>query len=118
MAEAWLNKGFSLIMFPEGIRSKTSGMNKASPGAALLALRNNIPVVPVGITGTQYIRNLKWAFFHHPKIIITIGKPIYPPDCHGSPTKEQRNQFCDEIMYKIAELLPPEYRGIYGKKQG
>lgn len=113
-AEEWLAKGISLIMFPEGERSKNAQLKKALPGAALLALRNNLPVVPVGITGTQYIRNLKWAFFHHPKITITIGKPIYPPPCNGKPTREQRNQFCDDIMYKIAELLPPSYRGIYG----
>jgi 1-acyl-sn-glycerol-3-phosphate acyltransferase len=113
-AEAWLASGVSLIMFPEGSRSKDASMNRALPGAALLALRTGVPVVPVGITGTQYIRNLKWAFFHHPKITITIGKPIYPPACDGKPTKEQRNQFCDDIMYKIAELLPLKYRGVYG----
>ena len=104
-------------MFPEGARSKESSMNKASPGAALLSLRNNLPVVPVGITGTQYIRNLSWAFFHRPKITITIGKPIYPPDCNGKPTREQRNRFCDEIMYKIADLLPKEYQGIYDREK-
>jgi 1-acyl-sn-glycerol-3-phosphate acyltransferase len=117
MSEAWLASGVSLIMFPEGARSKSSRMQPASPGAALLALRNNIPVVPVGITGTQYIRNLKWAFFHHPKITITIGKPLYPPACDGKPTREQRNQFCDTIMYKIAELLPKKYRGVYDREE-
>ena len=117
LAEEWLGKGISLIMFPEGERSKNAQMKKALPGAALLALRNGVPVVPVGITGTQYIRNLKWAFFHHPKITITIGKPLYPPDCDGKPNKEQRNQFCEDIMYKIAELLPKEYRGVYDREK-
>ena len=117
MAEAWLASGVSLIMFPEGERSKSSQLKKALPGAALLSLRNGVPVVPVGITGTQYIRNLKWAFFHHPKITITIGKPFNPPACDGKPTKEQRNQFCDDIMYKIAELLPKEYRGVYDREK-
>jgi 1-acyl-sn-glycerol-3-phosphate acyltransferase len=117
MSEAWLASGVSLIMFPEGARSKSSRMQPAAPGAALLALRNGLLVVPVGITGTQYIRNLKWAFFHHPKITITIGKPIYPPACDGKPTREQRNQFCDTIMYKIAELLPKEYRGVYDREE-
>jgi 1-acyl-sn-glycerol-3-phosphate acyltransferase len=117
LAEEWLGKGISLIMFPEGGRSKDAKLQPALPGAALLALRTNLPVVPVGITGTQYIRNLKWAFFHHPKITITIGKPLYPPHCDGKPTKEQRNQFCEDIMYKIAELLPKEYRGVYDREK-
>ncbi len=114
LAEEWLGKGISLIMFPEGERSKNLQLKKAWPGAAHIALRTGVPVVPVGITGTQNIRNLKWSFFHHPKIIITIGKPFNPPACNGKPTKEQRNQFRDAIMYKIAELLPPQYRGVYG----
>ncbi len=113
-AEEFLGKGVSLIMFPEGERSKNSQLKKALPGAALIALRTGVPVVPVAVCGTEYIRDLKWAFLHHPKITITIGKPFNPPACDGKPSKELRNQFCDEIMYKIAELLPLKYRGIYG----
>ena len=116
-AEEWLGKGFSLIMFPEGERSRNLQLKQALPGAALIALRTGVPVIPVAITGTQYIRRLTWSFFHRPKITITIGKLFYPPPCNGKPTKEQRNQFSDEIMYKIAELLPPQYRGIYGKEK-
>jgi 1-acyl-sn-glycerol-3-phosphate acyltransferase len=116
-AEDWLGKGISLIMFPEGERSMNAQLKEALPGAALIALRTGVPVVPVAITGTQYVRNLKWALFHHPKVTITIGKPFNPPQCDGKPTRAQRNQFCDDIMYKIAELLPPSYRGIYGREK-
>jgi len=117
LAEEWLAKGVSLIMFPEGARSKSSRMQPAAPGAALISLRTGVPVVPVGISGTEYIRNLKWAFFHHPKVTITIGKPFSPPPCDGKPTREQRDRFCDTIMYKIAELLPKKYRGVYDREE-
>jgi 1-acyl-sn-glycerol-3-phosphate acyltransferase len=114
LAEEWLGKGISLIMFPEGGRSNEAKLRQGLPGAALIALRTGVPVVPVGIAGTEKICNLKWSFFHHPKITITIGKPFSPPACDGKPTKEQRNKLCDDIMNKIAEILPPGYRGVYG----
>jgi 1-acyl-sn-glycerol-3-phosphate acyltransferase len=116
LSEAWLKKGISLIMFPEGARSKDAKMQKGFPGAALIALRTGIPIVPVAISGTEYIRNLKWSFFHHPTITINIGKP-FKPAVEGKPTKEQRNQLCEDIMYKIAELLPKEYRGVYDREK-
>ena len=116
-AEEWLAKDVSLIMFPEGARSKTASMNRAFTGAALIALHTGLPVVPVGITGSENVSRLTYSFFHHPTIHVVIGKPLLPPPCGGIPTKKQREEFCDAIMYKIAELLPPSYRGVYGGKQ-
>jgi len=116
-AEQCLAKGLSLIMFPEGARSKNAQMTQALPGAALIALRTGVPIVPVAIAGTEKIRNLKWCFFHHPTITITIGKPFNPPPCDGKTTKELRNKLADDIMYKIAELLPKSYRGVYDREK-
>ena len=94
-----------------------AGLRIPRPRRALIALRTGVPVVPVAISGTEYIRNLKWSFFHHPKILITIGKPINPPARDGKPTKEQRNKLCNDIMYEIAELLPEKYRGFYDREK-
>ncbi len=103
-------------MFPEGKRSKDFRLQQGFPGAALIALQTGVPVVPIALTGTENIYNLKWAFFHHPTITVTIGKP-FQPAAVDKPTREQRNQLCDEMMYKLAELLPPSYRGVYGDKK-
>jgi 1-acyl-sn-glycerol-3-phosphate acyltransferase len=116
-AEKCLGKGFSLIMFPEGERSKTAKLKKALPGAALIALRTGVPIVPVAITGTENIKRLWWSFWHHPPITITIGKTFNPPATNGKITKEQRNQLCNDIMYTLAEMLPPDYRGIYDREK-
>jgi 1-acyl-sn-glycerol-3-phosphate acyltransferase len=114
-AESWLDKGISLIMFPEGARSQDGQMNRAYTGAALIALHLGLPVIPVAISGSENVSRLTWSFFHHPTIHVVIGKPLIPAQCNGIPTKKQRNEFSDEIMYKIAELLPTKYRGVYGK---
>jgi len=112
-AERWLKQGISVIMFPEGSRSKTTGMQPALPGAALIASRLGIPILPVGIAGTDKLRNLRWCVLHRPTITVTIGKPFSPPPSDGKLNREQRNQLMNDIMRKIAVLLPPEYHGVY-----
>ncbi len=57
-AERVLRNGKGLVMFPEATRSKTGGLQKAFPGAAMIALRNGAPIVPIAITGTEKIRNI------------------------------------------------------------
>ncbi len=112
-AERSLTQGLSVIMFPEGARSPDARMIPAMPGAALIAQRMGIPVLPVGIAGTEKLRNLTWCFLHHPKITVTFGKPFNLPPQNGKITKEQRQEMINGIMQKIAALLPAEYRGLY-----
>jgi 1-acyl-sn-glycerol-3-phosphate acyltransferase len=109
----WLKKGVSVIMFPEGSRSPDAEMIPAMPGAALIAHHMGVPVLPVSIAGTEKLRNLRWCFFHHPRITVTIGQPFSLPPNNGKITREQRQEMMDGIMQKIAALLPPEYRGVY-----
>jgi 1-acyl-sn-glycerol-3-phosphate acyltransferase len=113
-AEEWLKRGVSVVMFPEGKRSPNAQMQPALPGAAVIASRMGVPILPVGITGTDKFRNLKWCFCHHPKMTVTIGRPFHPSPPEGRLYKEQRIQLINDIMRQIAALLPPAYRGVYG----
>ena len=116
-AEYWLKQGVSLIMFPEGTRSKSARMQPALPGCALIASRMGVPILPVSINGTDKLRHLTWCLLHRPRITVTIGQPFNPPSADGKLTREQRNQLMNNIMRKIAALLPPEYRGVYAGGQ-
>jgi len=113
-AERALKEGFSVIIFPEGSRSPDARMIPAQPGAALIAARMKVPILPVSIAGSENLGNLKSCFFRHPQITVTIGKPFDLPPHNGKITREQRREMTDFIMSKIAEILPPEYRGVYG----
>ena len=74
-AESWIKRGTSLIMFPEGTRSKTAQMQKAFPGPVLIASRLGIPILPVSITGTEkFGKSSGW--FSRPRITVSIGKPF------------------------------------------
>jgi 1-acyl-sn-glycerol-3-phosphate acyltransferase len=116
-AEYWVNKGVSVVMFPEGTRSPDGKMQAALPGSVLIATRLNVPILPVGITGSEKLRRLKWCMLHHPTIKVNIGKPFNLPQKDGKLTREERGRLLMSIMTHIAELLPPEYHGVYARRE-
>jgi len=113
--ETWIKKGISVVMFPEGTRSPDGTMQPALPGAVLIATRLNILIVPVGISGSDKLKSLKRAFWHHPKITVNIGKPFTLPPVEGKLTKEKRQELTRIMMGHVADLLPPEYQGVYAR---
>ena len=113
MSQAVLAGGGALIIFPEGKRNPEGKLSAALPGAAYLAAAANVPILPVAITGTEKIKG-KWWFFKPRRIGITIGRPFYLTAGDEKPDKEKLGVYGDRIMSAIAEILPPEYRGIYG----
>lgn len=113
-AEGWLKKGVSVIIFPEGGRSSDAKLQPALPGAALIAARTGLPILPVCIIGTEKLRNIRWCLLHRPEVTVHIGQPFSLSPTDGGTSKEQRQRLMDAIMGRIAALLPPEYRGVYG----
>jgi len=111
-AEQWFGRGKVLIVFPEGRRSMEGQLVDAFSGSALIAVRNDVPVLPVAIYGTEKIAGLTW-WLHRPPITVNIGKPFNLPSVNGKVSKEQLAAFTYSIMARIAELLPEEYRGQY-----
>lgn len=109
-----LASGLALVMFPEATRSKTAQLQPAYPGSALIAMRAGVPVLPVGITGTEKIKGISWIF-RRPKITVNIGRPFYLP-AGSRLEKATLARNTELIMERIAELLPPQYRGVYGKR--
>ena len=65
--------------------------------------------MPAAIRGTEAVGRLGWL--RRPILTVTFGRPFYLPPSRG---KVNRQASADYIMERIAELLPPEYRGIYG----
>ncbi len=116
-AERVLSTGKVLVMFPESTRSKTGGLQKAFPGAAMIALSNRAPVVPIAITGTEKIRGFSWIF-HRYRVKLTVGQPFQLPSANGKTFRQQVTECADLMMEHIAEILPESYRGEYGKTEG
>jgi len=110
-----LAEGKMLALAPEARMSLTGALERARHGVAYLALRSGAPILPVGITGTECalseLRRLR-----RPRLTVTIGELlITPPRASKAQARRQQvAELTDEIMHRIAALLPPEYRGVYG----
>jgi len=112
-----LAQGYALVVFPEGMRSRSTKLQHSFSGPALIALRSGAPILPVGITGTEKLERAKWLL-RRPKITVNIGQPFHLPPATGRLTKMKRDEFTQYIMERVAELLPIEYRGTYARKLG
>jgi len=110
-----LTDGLALAMFPEGKRSHNAQLQPAFSGSALIASHNRgVPMLPVGISGTEKIKGVAWIL-HRPQITVNIGSPFYLPPASSKLTKEELAQLTIFMMERIAELLPLEYRGNYAR---
>lgn len=85
-------------------------------GSALLAVMSNICILPVGLVGTEGIFDNLRRLRRTP-ITVCIGPPFGPlsidPALTGQARRRQLDALTDEMMARIAELLPPENRGYY-----
>ncbi len=111
-----LADGLALVVFPEGTRSRSGRLRPAFSGPALIAVRSGVPILPVGIIGTEKIRGVSWLL-HRPQITVNIGHPFYLPTVSSKLTKAKLTELTNFMMRHIAELLPLEYRGDYGSKE-
>jgi len=109
-----METGNSLVIAPEGTRSRTGALIEGKPGVAYLAARSGFPVVPVAITGTEdkvLFDNIK--HFRKSKITVTAGVPFTLPPLPKIGREEALQRYTDEIMCQIAAILPERYRGVY-----
>ncbi len=78
--ERLFDGGWSLFLFPEGTRSKTGRMGRVRSGAAFMATRYQVPIVPVYIDGTfrSFPKGSRWP--RPRRVTVVFGEPIPPPD--------------------------------------
>ena len=111
-----LERGLILGMFPEGGRSHDGKLRKGKTGSAVIASKTNVPLLPVGIVGTDKIKGISWLW-KRPRIAVNIGKPFKLPPTSGRMSKSQMQLLTTQLMKEIAALLPPEYQGDYAKHE-
>lgn len=109
-----LEDGYIFGLAPEGTRNKTGKLNRAQPGVVMLATHSGVPILPVAHWGGEnFLRNL--TRFRRTDFHIRVGSPFRLKLDGIKVTREVRQQIADEMMMRIAELMPPEYHGVYEK---
>ena len=108
-----LAEGRPIALFPEGTRSRTGVMGEPRAGAALLAMRADIPILPVGISGTHRIFPGRSRIPHRSRVTIRIGEPFRLPS-RDDLDRAALREGSERIMRAIATLLPEEQRGRWG----
>ncbi len=107
-----LKKGLALGIAPEGTRSDIGQLQEGKPGTVLVALRANVPVVPVGIAGSE-VFFAKALTLRRPKVTLSFGKPFTFEPLSRDNRSEQMATYTTEIMCRIAAQLPEKYHGFY-----
>ncbi len=118
LATRILERGYVLLIFPEGTRSPTGGLQEARDGMAALAMRTGATVVPIGVNDSDRV----WP--KHRKIPLPIprrtvrvrvGEPFKVADLipDGTDRRAAKRLATSAIMGRIAALLEPRQRGFY-----
>ncbi len=109
-----LQAGGILTMTPEGTRSKSGNLIEARPGGIFLAWKAGVPILPAAITGTEdAVVRTRLKHFKRLDINIIVGKSFRLPSVKSKDRDELMQEYTDEVMCRIAVLLPPERRGFY-----
>ncbi len=108
-----LDRGAFLGIAPEGTRSKSAVLQRGYPGVALLATARRVPIYPMAQQGAsrawENLRKLRRTPF-----VVRVGEPFVLRGPEGRrPSLSELRAMTDELMYRIAELLPSELRGPY-----
>lgn len=107
-----LEEGFIFGVAPEGTRNKTGQLKRAHPGAVMLAVHSGATILPLAHWGGEnFLKNL--ARFKRTGFHIRVGEPFHLKLDGVKVTREIRQQIVDEMMIRLAELLPPAYHGAY-----
>jgi 1-acyl-sn-glycerol-3-phosphate acyltransferase len=115
---AVLQHDIAMGIFPEGGRSKECALRPGLPGAGLIALKSEAPILPVAIFGTEFFPVNGDLPPRRPKdiprgVTVRFGAPFSLP-AHVDGKRVTAEEATYVMMKRVAELLPMRYRGVYG----
>ena len=110
-----LRQDRAVVVFPESHRNPHIGMQEAVPGVAMLAVKTQTPILPVGLAGSEHLQAMWRVAFPTGDISVTIGEPFTLPEIKGKVEPERLQELLGDVMGRIADCLPERYHGIYGR---
>lgn len=120
---AALKRGEFVGIYPQGTRVMP-GEGDDQPvheGVVLIANMAHVPIIPVGITGTEKVRPKGQKLLHFPKVIARIGKPVDPHAFDALPKRERASACAAEVMrqcFSLRDGIDPGPPRIPGPEPG
>jgi 1-acyl-sn-glycerol-3-phosphate acyltransferase len=96
-----LRAGMPLFVFPEGGRTSTGALRPFLPGAAYLAIRAQVPLVPIALSGVFDLLPIHTKHFYPSKLTVHVGEPI---ETKGM-TVRQNGELTERLRAAIEEML-------------
>ena len=113
-----LHSGKVFGIYPEGTRTRDGMLHRGHTGVARLAMGCNVPIIPVGLVGTDEVQPIDSRLpklFRH--VTIRFGEPIDPARYSGREHDRMAlRELTDEVMYEINELSGYVYVDTYATK--
>jgi 1-acyl-sn-glycerol-3-phosphate acyltransferase len=108
-----LRTGDAFGIYPEGTRSRDGRLYRGRTGVAWLALTADVPVVPVGLIGTEEVQPVGASMPRLAKVTVRFGEAISPESYAGMPAGRARRELTDDVMSAIQNLTGQQPAGGY-----
>jgi 1-acyl-sn-glycerol-3-phosphate acyltransferase len=96
--EKRVRKGRSILVFPEGTRSRTGGLQPFRKSGFLLAMRTGLPIVPVAVSGAREVVGADSLWIRQTPVTLRMGDPIRTKELPLSERKALMNRVRAEIL--------------------
>jgi 1-acyl-sn-glycerol-3-phosphate acyltransferase len=103
--EAALAEGSPVAVFPEGTRGSGPRVGSLFDGAAYLALKLGVPIVPVGVGGSEEILAKGKLFPRIRRVAVVVGSPIEPPALDGRARRAAATKLTDELAAELQRVF-------------
>jgi 1-acyl-sn-glycerol-3-phosphate acyltransferase len=108
--EQVLREGDPVALFPEGTRCEGARLAPLYDGAAYLSVKLGVPIVPIGIGGSEHILPKGSVFPHLHKVVVVVGEPLVPPHLEGGSRRRAATKLTDELATELQECFDEALR--------
>jgi long-chain acyl-CoA synthetase len=110
-----MDRGLSVLVFPEGARSADAQMHTFRAGIGLLMEQTHVPVIPVALLGLGEATEGKRRWFRTGRVEIHVGEAIESSDAM---TPAERTQRLEAILRSMLDKKNPDEKNVEGKNRG